>query len=83
MDAGHQLRWPLPLSQPGVFPMGDDHANWTRLAKNLKAEIDEGLMDAYHGVVSLPFEKGDQKCVAAKIVDDRGIESLRIMPLFK
>jgi len=27
----------------------------------------------------LPFEPGDHKCVAVKIVDDRGIESLKTL----
>jgi adenine-specific DNA-methyltransferase len=29
---------------------------WSRLSKNLKAEIDEDLIEAYRGTVSLPFE---------------------------
>jgi hypothetical protein len=33
------------------------------------------------GTVSLPFEPGDNRKVAVKIVDDRGIESLKIIPL--
>ncbi len=52
---------------------------WARLAKNLKAEIDEDLIEAYRGSESLPFEPGEHKRVAVKIVDDRGIESLKIM----
>ncbi len=52
---------------------------WSRLAKNLKAEIDEELIEAYRGTVSIPFEIGDNKRIAVKIVDDRGIESLKIM----
>jgi adenine-specific DNA-methyltransferase len=31
---------------------------WSLLAKNLKAEIDEDLIEAYCGTVSLPFEAG-------------------------
>jgi adenine-specific DNA-methyltransferase len=61
------------------FPMAGDGEGWARLAKNLKAEIDEELIEAYRGTVSLPFEAGDRKRVAVKIVDDRGIESLRIV----
>jgi len=34
-----------------------------------------------HDGVSLPFEAGDHRRVAAKIVDDRGIESLTIVGL--
>jgi len=33
------------------------------------------------GTVSLPFEAGAHKRVAVKIVDDRGIESLKIIPV--
>lgn len=42
---------------------------------------DEGLIEAYRGTVSLPFEAGEHQRVAVKIVDDRGIESLRVMGL--
>ncbi len=52
---------------------------WSRLAKNLKAEIDEELIEAYRGTVSFPFEIGDNKRIVVKIVDDRGIESFKIM----
>jgi len=61
------------------FPMAGDKEGWSRLAKNLKAEIDEDLIDAYRGTVSLPFEIGENKRAAVKIVDDRGIESIRIV----
>lgn len=33
------------------------------------------------GTVSLPFEAGDNKKVAVKIVDDRGIESVKVIQL--
>ena len=62
------------------FPMAGSRDGWNRLARNLKAEIDEDLIEAYRGTVSLPSELGDHERVAIKIVDDRGIESLRIMP---
>jgi len=54
---------------------------WARLAKNLKAEIDEDLVEAYRGTVSLPFASGDFRRVAVKIVDDRGIESLKVIAI--
>ena len=63
------------------FPMAGPKDGWSRLARNLKAEIDRELIEAYRGTKSLPFEAGDHKRVAVKIVDDRGIESLRIMEL--
>jgi len=61
------------------FPMSGEKDGWSRLAKNLKAEIDEELIEAYRGTISLPFEAGENKRVAVKIVDDRGIESLKIV----
>jgi len=61
------------------FPIADDKEGWSRLARNLRAEIDEDLIEAYRGTVSLPFEVGAHKRIAVKIVDDRGIESLRIL----
>jgi adenine-specific DNA-methyltransferase len=61
------------------FPMAGDKEGWAKLAKNLKAEIDEDLIEAYRGVESLPFTPGEHKRVAVKIIDDRGIESLKII----
>ena len=61
------------------FPMSGQKDGWSRLAKNLKAEIDEELIEAYRGTISLPFEIGENKRIAVKIVDDRGIESLKIL----
>ena len=63
------------------FPMAGENEGWARLAKNLKAEIDEELIEAYRGTVSLPFEVGKHKRVAVKIVDDRGIESLKVIEI--
>jgi adenine-specific DNA-methyltransferase len=61
------------------FPMAGEKDGWSRLAKNLKAIIDEELIEAYRGNTSLPFEIGENKRIAVKIVDDRGIESLKIL----
>jgi len=59
------------------FPIADADGGWSRLAKNLKAEIDPDLIKAYRGTVSLPFEPGTY--VAVKVIDDRGIESLKVV----
>jgi adenine-specific DNA-methyltransferase len=63
------------------FPIAGEKEGWSRLAKNLRAEIDEDLMEAYRGAQSLPFAAGKFKRAAVKIIDDRGIESLRILDL--
>jgi len=63
------------------FPMAGEKEGWSRLAKNLKAEIDEDRIKAFKGTISLPFSKPKSCQVAVKIIDDRGIESLRIVRL--
>ena len=63
------------------FPMAGARDGWARLARNLKVEIDTDLIEAYRGTVSLPFEAGEHGRAAVKIVDDRGIESLRVIEL--
>jgi len=61
------------------FPMAGAKEGWATIARNLKAEIDEERIEAFGGTVSLPFTPG--KAVAVKIIDARGIESLRIIRL--
>ncbi|MCY3729005.1 MAG: site-specific DNA-methyltransferase [Nitrospira sp.] len=63
------------------FPMAGDEDGWAKLAKNLKAEIDTDLIETYRGTTSLPFEAGENKRIAVKIIDDRGIESLKIIEI--
>lgn len=63
------------------FPMAGDKDGWGKLKKTIRAELDESKLDQFRGTVSLPFESGDNQKVAVKIVDDRGIESLKIIPL--
>ena len=38
------------------FPMSGEKDGWSRLAKNLKAEIDEELIEAYRGTESIPLK---------------------------
>lgn len=63
------------------FPMADAKGGWNRLKATVRSELDEELLEQFHGTVSLPFAAGDNRRIAVKIVDDRGIESLKIMPL--
>ena len=63
------------------FPMAGKGEGWEKLKKNIRAELDESRLLKFHGTVSLPFEAGDNRKVAVKIVDDRGIESLKVIGL--
>jgi adenine-specific DNA-methyltransferase len=86
-DASKIAMWLLDTDYDGrslyprqvFFPMAAEDEGWARLARNLKAEIDPELIEAYRGTVSLPFEPGEFKRVAVKVIDDRGIESLKIV----
>ena len=63
------------------FPMAGDGEGWSKLAKTLRAEIDLEKIEAFRGTISLPFASGEHKRVAVKIVDDRGIESFKVIGL--
>jgi adenine-specific DNA-methyltransferase len=63
------------------FPLADEDEGWAKLARNLKAEVDLDLIEKYRGTTSLPFALGDHKRVAVKVIDDRGIESLKVLQL--
>lgn len=61
------------------FPMGGKKDGWNKLAKTLKAEIDPDLIEKYAGNESLWFTVQPNTRIAVKIIDDRGIESLKVM----
>ena len=63
------------------FPLAGKDGGWKKLKKSIRAELNEELLDCFHGTVSLPFEAGENRTVAVKIVDDRGIESLKVIAL--
>ena len=65
--------------QQVFFPMAGPKDGWDKLKRNLKSEIDQELIEVYRGTVSLPFDVGEHSRVAVKIIDDRGIESLKIV----
>jgi adenine-specific DNA-methyltransferase len=79
LDQNYDQRSLMPYQV--FFPMADAKGGWNRLKKTIRAELDEDLLEQFHGTVSLPFEAGDNKRIAVKIVDDRGIESLKIVAL--
>ena len=79
LDADFDSRSLFP--EQVFFPIAGARDGWARLARNLKAEIDTDLIEAYRGTESLPFEAGEHGRVVVKIVDDRGIESLKAIDL--
>lgn len=72
---------PMNCIEPNqvFFPMGGKKDGWNKLAKTLKAEINQELIDKYAGNESLWFTAEPNTMIAVKIIDDRGIESLRVL----
>ena len=61
------------------FPMGGKNGGWNKLAKTLRTEIDQDLIEQYSGNESLEFTAEVNSMIAVKIIDDRGIESLKVI----
>lgn len=86
-DVSKVAMWELDTDYDGrslyprqvFFPMSGSNEGWGHLAKTLKATIDEELAETYRGNKSIPFTPGENKQVAVKVIDDRGIESLKII----
>lgn len=68
-------------AQQVFFPLNGKVGDWEKLAKTLKAEIDPDLIANYKGTRSIPFKAGSYKRIAVKIIDSRGVESLKVVDL--
>ena len=78
MVFGHSYDERSLYPNQNFFPESDSKRDWSRLAKALNGELCEDLLDKFSGVESLPFPSGDNKKIAVKIIDNRGIESFVI-----
>jgi len=63
------------------FP-GDEDA-WDRLQRALKAQIDPEAFEQMRSTISFAFEPGKHQRIAVKVIDFRGNEVVRVMPLGK
>jgi adenine-specific DNA-methyltransferase len=54
---------------------------WDNIKKALRGIYDDSVWDHLAGTTSTPFEPGDQKQIAVKVIDDRGNELLVVKPL--
>jgi adenine-specific DNA-methyltransferase len=54
---------------------------WDNLKKALKGEYEESVWDHLSGTTSAPFEVGEHKQIAVKVIDDRGNELLVVKKL--
>lgn len=65
--------------QQVFFPIDGKSGGWNKLAKTLRAEIDQDLIEKYAGTESLWFTAKPNTRIAVKIIDDRGIESMKVI----
>lgn len=79
LDTDYDERSIFP--QQVFFPGHDSEHDWTKLAKALNGAVDEEFLERFTGTVSLPFKPGDNKKIAVKIIDNRGIESFVVKAL--
>jgi adenine-specific DNA-methyltransferase len=61
------------------FPSNADA--WEKLERALKGTLDPERFEALRGTVSLPFQPGNKKRVAIKVIDMRGNEVIRVVPI--
>ena len=54
---------------------------WNDLRKALKGDYDDSVWDHLAGTTSAPFEAGEHKQIAVKVIDDRGNELLVVKAL--
>jgi adenine-specific DNA-methyltransferase len=56
-------------------------AAWNDLRKALKADYDDSVWDHLAGTTSAPFEAGEHRQIAVKVIDDRGNELMVVKAL--
>jgi adenine-specific DNA-methyltransferase len=61
------------------FP-GDPDA-WEKLQRALKAQIAPEAFEQMRGTVSFPFQPGEHQRIAVKVIDFRGNEVVKVIPL--
>jgi adenine-specific DNA-methyltransferase len=61
------------------FP-GDANA-WEKPQRALKVQIDAEAFEQMRGTVSFPFQPGQHRRIAVKVIDFRGNEVVRVIPL--
>ena len=54
---------------------------WNDLRKSLKGDDDDSVWDHLAGTTSAPFEPGQHRQIAVKVIDDRGNELLVVRSL--
>jgi len=90
-DAKRIVLWMIDTDYDGrsiypqqmFFPMKNSVGDkgLKNLENTLRGKIDKELFSKFYSLESLPFKAGNNLRAAVKIIDDRGIESLKILEL--
>jgi len=70
----------MPFHICQAFFPGDDRA-WEKLQRALKASTPQEVFEQMRGTISFPFQPGEHKRIAVKVIDFRGNEVVRVVPL--
>jgi adenine-specific DNA-methyltransferase len=54
---------------------------WDSIKSELRGEYDDAVWEHLAGATSAPFEAGEHKTVAVKVIDDRGNELPKVVPV--
>ncbi len=54
---------------------------WDKIKQAIKADFDDSVWEHLQGAISAPFVIGESKCVAVKVIDDRGNELMTVKTL--
>lgn len=52
-----------------------------KLQNAFRATIEPEAFERTHGTVSFRFKSGEHRCTGIKVMDSRGNEAVRVMPL--
>jgi adenine-specific DNA-methyltransferase len=65
----------------GTSSSKPSRCTWNNLQQALKAQIDAEAFEKMQGTVSFPFQPGEHKRIAVKVIDFRGNEVVRVVGL--
>ena len=81
LDEDYDERCMIP-SQIFIL-VGKDKNRWPKIKRDLKAIIDEDKVESFSSSKSLAFDPPKNNKIAVKIIDKRGVESLKVIDLKK
>ena len=79
LDTNYNGRYVQPDQIFFTKNVGNNKNEILKLGKLLKGVINEEKLQAYIGTESIPFTVGDQKRIAVKVIDNKGISTIDVI----